>query len=118
MCAYPWRMGEQRPTPSEDGFEARRFPAAALAGVAGRVLLVACALACALLLLDALFGGLTWALTRDRGALADAAAYLAAAMAVLAVAAAGGCARERLRWALETERARRLVEAGPWGAAS
>ena len=85
-----------------------------LTGTLGRVLLVSGAFTCGLLLLDALFSGLEWVVTRDRRALADAAGFLAEAAVAFAVIAVGAYGRERLRRALKTRPERKLAEFGPW----
>ncbi len=83
-----------------------------LAGMLGRVLLVLGSFACGLLLLDALFSGLGWVVTRHERDLSDAARFLAEAAVAFAAIAAGGYGRERLRRTLAARR--QLVEAGPW----
>lgn len=88
--------------------------AAALAGGVGRVLSVACALACVLMLSDAVLGGLEWVFTRDRRASEDAARSLVAGTALLALTVEGVYAREKLRRALERRGAD--ARANPWAA--
>ena len=81
-----------------------------LTGVLGRVILVACAAVFGLLLLDALFSGLTWVLTDDRRALADALGFLAEAAVALTATVAGAYGRARLRRVFEVQRGRQLVK--------